>query len=67
MTCPQRLVKGRCGIAILIWPAWGAVLGLVLLDRGLDSADRLLVLTGAGFVLVAVASLGWMLLRHGED
>ncbi len=57
----------ECGIAILIWPAWGAVLGLVLVDRGLEGDDRLWVLTGAGFLLVAAVSLGWIVVRRGEQ
>ena len=43
------------------------MIGLVLVDRGLESDEGLSVLTGAGFLLVAVVSLGWFLLRRGED
>ena len=41
--------------------------GLVLVDRGLEGDDRLSVLTGAGFLLVAAVSVGWILLQRGED
>jgi hypothetical protein len=64
---PSTLRAPGCDIAILLWPAWGAVFGLVLVDRGLERDDRLSVLTGAGFLLVAAVALGWILLRRGED
>ena len=54
-------------MAILIWPAWGAVLGLAMIDRGLDGDDRLSVLTGVGFLVVAAVSLGVILVRRGEQ